>query len=110
MPKNQSNKREIVRLDEVPRSRTPEPAPKRERVTPSRTTAADMALSCAAPVDTALSHAAPADTALSHAAPADTASRMLIAVEPGGNTSSALSCQRCDHKVTAGASSPPEGS
>ena len=31
MSKNQGNKREIIRLDEVPRSRTPEPAPKRSR-------------------------------------------------------------------------------
>jgi hypothetical protein len=49
-----------------------------------------MALICAAPVDTVLSRAAPTDTALSHAAPADAASRLLIAVEPGVNRSSAL--------------------
>jgi hypothetical protein len=86
MSKNQSDKREIVRLNDVPQSRTPDPAPKRarnsrstskrsngipaERVTPGR--------------------AAPTDTALSHAAPADAASRLLIAVEPSVNRSSAL--------------------
>jgi hypothetical protein len=44
--------------------------------------------------DTALSRATPAGTAPSRAAPADSASRFLIAVEPGVDTSSALSSVR----------------